>query len=92
MHGMRKACQAIGALRNPSFTVDEAWQSLSEEEKDWVVMAVSDGEFHAEWPDIPRVATGVKNRVDRLKALGNAVVPQQCYPILAAIAEIERSV
>ena len=43
------------------------------------------------WEDgIPRVATGVKDRVNRLKALGNAVVPQQVYPILGAIAEIER--
>jgi DNA (cytosine-5)-methyltransferase 1 len=47
-----------------------------------------DGYWRVE-PDIPRVATGVKNRVDRLKCLGNAVVPQQVYPILQAIAEIE---
>jgi DNA (cytosine-5)-methyltransferase 1 len=40
-------------------------------------------------PDIPRTAKGVKNRVARLKALGNAVVPMQAYPIFRAITESE---
>lgn len=44
-----------------------------------------------EEPDIPRIATGIKHRVDRLKCLGNAVVPQQFYPIFKAISEIMQS-
>jgi hypothetical protein len=40
-------------------------------------------------PDIPRGAVGVKNRVDRLRALGNAVVPQIPEIIGRAIMQME---
>lgn len=47
----------------------------------------ADGTWEA---GIPRIETGVKNRVPRLKTLGNAVVPAQFYPVFKAIADIER--
>lgn len=39
---------------------------------------------------IPKVAKGIPNRVARLKALGNAVVPAQVIPIFKAIMEVDK--
>lgn len=41
-------------------------------------------------PDVGRVANGVPKRVDRLKCLGNAIVPQIAEILFQQIAEVER--
>lgn len=50
------------------------------------------GEWWPAEPNVGRVAYGVPSRVDRLKCLGNAVVPQQFYPVFQAIADIEKGI
>ena len=46
--------------------------------------------WEPEWADVPRVASGVPNRVKRLKALGNAVVPAVAEWIGRRILEVDR--
>ena len=47
--------------------------------------------WHTE-PDVGRVAHGIPNRVDRLKGLGNAIVPQIAYQIGKAIRDAEKEI
>ena len=45
----------------------------------------SDGEWTVE-PELGRVAHGIPRRVDRLRCLGNAIVPQVAYEIIRSLA------
>ena len=47
----------------------------------------NDGSQWAVEPRVGRVADGIPNRVDRLKGLGNAIVPQVIHQIGVAIAK-----
>lgn len=42
-------------------------------------------------PNVGRVAHGISHRVDRIRGLGNAVVPPMFFPIFQAIYEIEKA-
>ena len=56
----------------------------------WLDRGMSAPGYWMPEPDISRLTTKREHRKDRLQCLGNAVVPQQFYPVFRAIAELER--
>ena len=56
----------------------------------WLDRGMSAPGYWMPEPDISRLTTKREHRKDRLQCLGNAVVPQQFYPVFLAIAEMER--
>ena len=58
----------------------------------WLDRCMSIPGYWMDEPDIPRITDKKEHRTDRLKCLGNAVVPQQFYPVFQAIADIERGI
>jgi hypothetical protein len=82
------ACQLGEAVPDTESTECERHEQRTEPAR---IAGFTDDSWWPAEPGVGRVAHGIPNRVDRIKCLGNAVVPQQFYPFFAAIAEIERS-
>ena len=88
-----RACDYKGAALNRSWNVQV--ERERERERRVQASALRTAGSHSpwdNWPDEPgvgRVADGVPNRVDRIKCLGNAVVPQQFYLFFKLIHDIE---
>lgn len=68
---------------------DSMWKLQQKRSKQNVREWTCDSSWWQAEPDVGRVVDGVPNRVDRLRCLGNAVVPAQAYPIFKAIYDEE---
>ena len=90
VYRLRQSSIQIGAVQHPPDSTEALWLSLPDEDaREWSRLAAYLGPFHTEWPGTPRISHGVKNRVHRLKCLGNSVVPQVVERIGYAILEAE---
>ncbi len=95
LNGRARTGRQNGApARNGGEDVPDANGAGREEQR----RTLADGEEHEaaqcgnRWqpePAICRVANGIPNRVDRLRGLGNAIVPQVAETLLRMIAKIE---
>ena len=77
------------ATRIP-YRLDGGINAEAERINAWMDRGMSTPGYWMQEPDIPRITTKREHRKGRLQCLGNAVVPQQFYPVFRAIAELER--
>ena len=74
---LRRACSEIRYVPETLSETEEIWRSFNDEEKDWIALRVSSGSpWCHEWPMTGRLTAKQARRVDRLRGLGNAIVPQ----------------
>ena len=73
-----------------SDTKSERWNGAERFSEQAKRKGFANGGWWPAEPNVGRMAYGVPHRVDRLRCLGNAVVPAQFYPFFYFIAQIEQ--
>lgn len=90
---LRQAIVQIGVVQHLQDAKEKIWNALPQAERVWTISAACSSYWTEWWPGLTPLSQGrVKDRSHRLKALGNSVVPAQCYPFFQAICEIEARV
>ncbi len=77
LQGLWRACAEIGHVPTSLSEIPKIWESLDDKEKDWIALRINTGNaWHSEWPGTSRLSVKTKNRANRIKGLGNAILPQ----------------
>jgi DNA (cytosine-5)-methyltransferase 1 len=78
---------------NPAFGVQGVWAKRKQEPHplDTAILPLRDrnGQWEVE-PDLRRAHDGIPRRMDRLKLIGNAIVPQVAFQIFKTIEQYEK--
>lgn len=91
MQGLQEK-SAISVTDNGWRTTEPRLGGVVDGFSDWMDRGMSKPGFWMNEPDVPRITNKKEHRKDRIQCLGNAVVPQQFYPVFQAIADIERGI
>lgn len=87
----RKICKDVS---NPDSFGKSQQEGCQQDQRRWISNcgqeSISGWEYWAAEPGVGRVANGIPDRMDRIRAIGNAVVPQIVEVIGRYIIEIER--
>jgi DNA (cytosine-5)-methyltransferase 1 len=89
LQALRENVLSSGNVQHAPDEVQEVWQSIDDTAADWFIMATCLGRDWADSPIGRVVGRGVPRRVNRLKGLGNAIVPQVAQILFEAINEKE---
>jgi DNA (cytosine-5)-methyltransferase 1 len=84
------AAQCVETLADTDRAGLEEHESREQRQRTAAIGSCGPDGFRLTQPPLCGRADGVRDRSHRLKALGNAVVPQQAYPFFAAIAQVEQ--